>query len=162
MNERDALREQVYGINSHLHLIHALEGLEPSLAGERVADAPHTIFQILHHMTYWQDITLARLRGENPRRPESSRLGWKTPPAPEDPSDWEAAVAGLAEGLRALEDLLAREDFDPAARADVPRGTSAREEILMILGHNSYHLGQIVMLRQILGSWPPPRGTDDW
>jgi len=162
VNEREALREQVYGVNSHLHLLHALEGLDPALAGARVPGAPHTIFQILHHMIYWQDITLARLRGENPERPRSSTLGWRTPLAPEDPSDWEAAVACLAEGLRALEDRLAEEAFDLGRSADVPRGTSAREEILMLQGHNSYHLGQIVMLRHQLGSWPPPRGRDAW
>ena len=28
--------------------------------------------------------------------------------------------------------------------------------------HNSYHLGQIVLLRRILGAWPPPSGGDTW
>ena len=161
MNELDVLREQVYGVNSHMHVLHALEGLDPALAGRSVPGAPHTVFQILHHMVYWQDIALARMRGANPESPKSSALGWRTPAAPEDPSDWEAAVACFAEGLRSLEDLLA-EGGDLAAPADLSRRTSRREEILMVLGHNSYHLGQIVMLRHLLGSWPPPRGRSDW
>ena len=162
MNEREALREHLYGVNSHLHTLHALEGLDPSAAGERVAAAPHTIFQILHHMIYWQDITLARLRGENPERPTSVALGWETPAGPEDGSDWEAAVACLAEGLRAFEGMLGDPEFDLDGVADPVRSQTAREEILMLQAHNSYHLGQIVMLRQELGSWPPPRGGDTW
>jgi uncharacterized damage-inducible protein DinB len=42
------------------------------------------------------------------------------------------------------------------------RGVTVREEVLMLQGHNSYHLGQIVLLRQELGAWPPPRGGDTW
>ncbi len=162
MNEREALREQVYGVNSHLHTLHALEGLAPRTAGERPAESPHSIFQVLHHMLYWQDISLARLRGERPERPSSARLGWRAPPAPEDSSDWEATIASLAESLRAFEALLADPRFDLDGVTEPDRGRNARQEILMVLLHNSYHLGQIVTLRQQLGAWPPPKGSDTW
>lgn len=162
MNEREALREQMYGVNSHLHLLHALEGLDPQLAGTPVAGAPHTIFQVVQHMVYWQDLTLVRLQGGNPPRPRTSALGWQAPATAEDESEWEAAIAGLAEGLRAIEGLLADAAFDLDAVADAQRGTVAREEVLMIQAHNSYHLGQIVLLRRQLGAWPPPKGGDAW
>ncbi len=32
----------------------------------------------------------------------------------------------------------------------------------LLMGHNSCHLGQIVLLRRLLGSWPPPSGGDTW
>ncbi len=162
MNDREALRQLLYGVNSHLHTLHALEGLEPRLAGAEIAGSPHTIFQILHHMIYWQDITLARLRGENPERPTSAALGWQAPSGPEDASDWEAAVACLAEGLRGFEGMLGDPELDLDAVPDAGRSETVREEVLMIQAHNGYHLGQIVMLRQELGAWPPPRGGDTW
>ena len=162
MNERQALVAQLYGINSHLHLVHSMEGLAPSQAGRRVGHRSHTIFQILHHMIYWQDITLARLQGDAPPRPGSAELGWTAPHAPEDSSDWEAAVASLAEGLRSIEGLVLDPSFDLDACVDSQRPISAREELLMIQGHNSYHLGQIVTLRRELDAWPPPRGGDTW
>jgi uncharacterized damage-inducible protein DinB len=28
--------------------------------------------------------------------------------------------------------------------------------------HNSYHVGQIAMLRRMLGAWPPQSGGDTW
>jgi uncharacterized damage-inducible protein DinB len=162
MNETETLREQMYGVNAHLHTIHALEGLAPSAAGECVAAAPHTIFQILHHMVYWQDIALARLSGEHPESPPTASLGWTAVQAPEDASDWEAAVACFAEGLRTFDALLSGPNLDLDRVIDDARGSTARDEVLMIQGHNSYHLGQIVMLRQVLGTWPPPRGGDTW
>ena len=161
-SEIQALREQLHGQNSHLGYLQALEGLSPADAGRRPTGAPHTVFQVLQHMLYWQDITLARLSGEAPEPPKTSTLGWQSPAAPEDASDWEAAIAGFAEGLRALEEVLVRPGFDPGAIVDRERRTSARTELLMVQGHNSYHLGQIVVLRQLLGAWPPPRGSSAW
>ena len=162
MNERDSLREQVYGETSHLHLIHALEGLIPRTAGAEVGGSPHTIFQVLHHMIYWQDIAIARMRGENPANPAHAAEGWSFPNGPEDASDWEAAVASLAEGLRAIETLVADEDYDLDQVVNKSSDRTARGQVLMVQGHNSYHLGQIVQLRQQLDAWPPPKGGDTW
>jgi hypothetical protein len=96
MKEREALREQVYGANSHLHALHALEGLDGRSAGLWVPFSPHSIHQLLRHMVYWQEITLARLRGESPPRPASAALGWQAAVAPADEGEWEAAVAEFA------------------------------------------------------------------
>ena len=161
-NERDTLRELLYGVRAHLHVLHALEGLDPRLAGERVAASPHTIHQVLAHMTYWQDIALARMRGEAPADPPTAAEGWAAPSGPEDARDWEAAVASFAEGLRAIEALVADPDTDLDRVVHAKRGRTARDEVYMVQGHNAYHLGQIVQLRRQLGAWPPPRGGDTW
>ena len=162
MNERQALASQMYGTSSHKHLLHALEGLDPELAGRRTGRTTHSVFQILQHMTYWQDITAARLGGDPPPRPESAALGWSASAAPEDESDWQAAIACFAEGLREIEARVLDPELDLGRIVQPDRGVTAREEVLMVQGHNSYHLGQIVLLRQELGAWPPPRGGDTW
>lgn len=162
MSERDALAAQLYGVSSHTHLLHALEGLDHEQAGRKPGPAPHSIFQILQHMIYWQDISLARLTGEAPPSPKSAALGWTAPAAPEDESDWQAAIACFAEGLRSLEARARDPELELDAFAQPDRRVTAREELLMIQGHNSYHLGQVVLLRQSIGAWPPPRGGVTW
>ena len=43
------------------------------------------------------------------------------------------------------------------------QGKYSRLEIIEIIAqHNSYHLGQIVVIRQMLGTWPPPSGGLTW
>ena len=160
MNEREALANQLYGASSHKHVLHALEGLDPALAGRKVGRANHTIFQILQHVAYWQDISLARLAGDPPPRPASAALGWTAADTPVDEGEWQAAIACFAEGLRALEARVLDPELDLDRVVQPDRGVTAREEILMTQGHNSYHLGQIVLLRQELGAWPPPRGGE--
>ena len=162
MNDRDTLRELLYGVRSHLHTLHALEGLDPGLAGAEVSGSPHTIFQILNHVIYWQDMALSRMRGDHPADPPTASEGWAFSSGPEDDSDWEAAIASLAEGLRSIEGLVADPDYDLEQRVRNDGDGTARDEVLMVQSHNSYHLGQIVQLRHQLGSWPPPRGADTW
>jgi hypothetical protein len=36
------------------------------------------------------------------------------------------------------------------------------EQLENLAAHNAYHLGRIVLLRQLLGAWPPPSGGDSW
>ena len=92
----------------------SLLALEPlmAMAGARVPGSPHTIFQVLNHMVYWQDISLGRMREEQPPEPPTAAEGWVYPAAPEDESDWEALVACFVEGLRAVEERVANPEVD--------------------------------------------------
>jgi uncharacterized damage-inducible protein DinB len=162
MNEGEALRTQLMGENSHVGFRATLDGLSPRTAGARVSEGTHTILEVLEHMIYWQEIVLARLRHEAPESPRSAVLGWTSRSTPPSLAEWETAVGTFAGLLRDLEALMLQPAFELAAIADEKRGTRAREELLMIQGHNSYHLGQIVLLRQLLGAWPPPGGGNTW
>ena len=37
---------------------------------------------------------------------------------------------------------------------------TVREQLESVAGHNAYHFGRMVLLRQLLGFWPPPSGGD--
>ena len=41
-------------------------------------------------------------------------------------------------------------------------GYTARDVWEHVGQHNAHHLGQVVILRQFLGLWPPPAGTFTW
>lgn len=144
--------EQLYGTNSHVHLLSALEGVDARTAGRRVDGFPHSIHQILGHMIFWQDIALARIEGREYDAGEHAEDGWAFPEGPRDDIDWAASVENLAHGLRRVEAHL----------EEVGDSEVALRNVRMVQGHNSYHLGQIVTLRRILGSWPPPKGGDTW
>jgi uncharacterized damage-inducible protein DinB len=153
MSEHATLRRQVYGTDSHMHLLHALEGVTAEQAGTVPDGAPHSIYQLVVHMTYWQDIGVARAQGV----PVPDTEDWTAPPAPESAEAWSEAIEGLAAGLWELDAMLEDEDTDLDAVVEPDRKRTARDNVLMVLCHNSYHLGQIVMLRQRLQAWPPPR-----
>ena len=158
--EQETIERLLYGTGSHVHVLDALEGLAAEDAARRPEGAPHSVFQILGHMVYWQDIALARIRGEPHTAADRAADGWPRAATPAGEKGWRRTVGELAAGLRAFEEHLV-EAMDPAP-PDPERAALARRNVRMVMGHNAYHLGQIVILRQQLGCWPPPKGGDTW
>jgi hypothetical protein len=39
---------------------------------------------------------------------------------------------------------------------------TVREQLESLGAHNAYHFGRIVLLRQLMGLWPPPSGGFSW
>jgi uncharacterized damage-inducible protein DinB len=76
-------------------------------------------------------------------------------------------VARYRSGILALQALA---DLPPAeatrkvalTSSTTSQGDNARDIVWQTLVHNSYHLGQVAVLRQALGAWPPPSGRDTW
>ena len=162
MNERELLRRQIYGEDSHVHLLNGLEGVDLATAGAAVPGSPHTIYQILRHMIFWQEVALDRIEGAPPARPATAAEGWPGTPVPSEAGEWNEAVERLALGLRRLEEHSVDPELDLDRVSEPERRRTVRQEIFMAAGHNSYHFGQIALLRRQLASWPPPKGGDTW
>jgi len=101
------------GKASHVATKSLFAGLDWQVAGSRPEGVPHSVFQLLNHMSYWQDWVVKRLEGEDPPVPEHAEGGWPGGPSPESPQEWQRAVRGFRSGLLKLDrrsreaDLLA-------------------------------------------------------
>ncbi|MBI4551023.1 MAG: DinB family protein [Candidatus Latescibacteria bacterium] len=155
-----ALVEALIGRGAHVESVRALEGMDWKLTGRRLRDAPHTIFQILNHIIFWQDFCLRRLRGEQVQVPPRAEVGWPGPESPHHEDEWKATTATFAEGLQDACTIARGPDLDEVLPAW--EQTTRYEALRIIASHNSYHIGQIVLLRRMLGAWPPPGGGDTW
>jgi uncharacterized damage-inducible protein DinB len=47
-------------------------------------------------------------------------------------------------------------EFPPLAQYTI------RDALVHVANHNAHHLGQIIVLRQMMGLWPPPSGSWTW
>ncbi len=119
-----------------------------------VAGAPHTIAEIVAHLHYWQNYTLALARGEPVAQPTHAAEGWPSA----QPEDWENLRAAFLVGLAETKQLAREADLSRLVRG---RDTLGYELTLHVM-HNAVHLGQVILLRQLLGTWPPEGGGDTW
>lgn len=164
----NALVELLYGKAAHANPVACVEDVSFELAGRRVDHIPHSIWQLLSHLSYWMDYELRRIRGEMPPYPAHASESWSSDAAPANQVEWQETVARFKQLLAQLAalaestpELLAREV--PATHPVHAKHTSSLHAVLwQTLVHNSYHLGQIAMLRQALGAWPPIGGGDSW
>jgi len=145
------------GEGAHAGSRNVFEGLDWKLAGTKPAGAPHSLFQLLQHLTYWQDWVVKWLDGKTPPIPKHAAGSWSKAAGPASKEEWDGAVKSFLKGLDALESGARGGDLLKE------RGKKSRLEMLQaIASHNSYHLGQAVLLRQMLGAWPPPSGGLTW
>ena len=63
-------------------------------------------------------------------------------------------IAAFRADLKAMMDLVA--DPETVLLAPIPhrQGQTVLREALLVADHNAYHLGQLVVLRRLLGAWP--------
>ncbi|MBI3873176.1 MAG: DinB family protein [candidate division Zixibacteria bacterium] len=158
---RIALLGALQGTGAHVKPSVALEALTASQARKRPHKKLATIWEQLGHMVYWQDIMLTRLRGRTPSYPKHDVDGWPPmPPLRDSKEVWADLVAHFEAGLKAAE-RIARTKNLSALMIPTDKRTFA-DQLGSLAIHNSYHLGQIVTLRRMIGAWPPPSGADSW
>jgi uncharacterized damage-inducible protein DinB len=162
------LTELLYGKGAHADPIGCVEDLSANLASRTLDGFPHSIYQLVNHMNYWMDYELHRIAGACPAYPEHASASWLPNSVPATDADWTKAVALLRDLIGKLAELahsgtqaLSREV--PAAGSQQAQRSSTVGAILwQVASHNSYHTGQIVMLRRHLSAWPPIAGGDTW
>jgi hypothetical protein len=88
---------------------------------------------------------------ESPEWPEGY---WPTAAAPADDAGWDATLKGFRDDHKAMETLV----LDPAQDLFKPfpwgEGQTLLREALMVADHTAYHLGQLVLVRRLIGAWP--------
>jgi hypothetical protein len=158
MNTEKALREHLLyllrGGGAHLDFEAAIAGLPAALRGAKAAGVPHSPWRLLEHMriAQWDILEFSRNRRHvSPPFPDGY---WPASDAPPDAAAWDRSVAAFRADLQAMQDLVA----DPATDLFTPiphgEGQTILREALLVADHNAYHLGQLVMLRRVLGAWP--------
>lgn len=167
MSQR-ALTELLRGKGAHADPLACVEDISPELAATQVAGFPHSIGQLIFHMNYWMNYDLRRMRGERPKYPEHNAESFPPVPTPADAGEWDrlrrdfswflSEHASLAKSSRAELD----QEIEPMHEDHTKRANTLEAILWQTVGHNSYHVGQIVMIRRALGAWPPKRGGDTW
>ncbi|HKN76836.1 MAG TPA: DinB family protein [Candidatus Acidoferrum sp.] len=166
MPER-TLIELLYGKGAHANPVACIEDLPAELAGRHAEDLPHSVWQIVWHVNFWTDYELRRIRGEKPRYPDHAAESWP-PGAPPSEAEWKKEAARFAELIGILAAMAEGDSNElscevPAMHPNQEKHSSTALAILwQILAHNSYHVGQIVLVRCALGVWPPLGGGDSW
>jgi len=154
------LREMLIDTFVHMPPLLILEGLSLENAMRRPADGLHSIAEVVAHLDFWQSWFLARVEGRDEPVIANAGLGWPDVTQP----DWPALITRFEAGLRRGADI----GDDPAriaARLSPPiefpplAHYTVRDALAHIAQHNAHHLGQVVILRQMMGLWPPPSGS---
>jgi uncharacterized damage-inducible protein DinB len=159
--------EALTGESAHAAPAHIVEAIPDELAHRRVVGSPRTIYEELWHIAFWQEITLDWISGIETPYPAKMSDPFPTEEqmAAEPWDQLRRRFLGGAEkaALVASDPLRLAGSVRCPSRPGCPtRIMSVQDQLLSLAAHNSYHLGRIVLLRQMMDLWPPPSGGFRW
>jgi uncharacterized damage-inducible protein DinB len=126
-----------------------LSDLEPQLAVKIPEGAEHAIADHVAHMAWWQRQVLQDIRTQARGRVRIGQNDFQTVALEE----WPGVLRDFLSGLEALKSLTT--DAGVLERQYLERDHDVGFVLMDFALHNAYHLGQIVLLRRLLGAWPP-------
>jgi hypothetical protein len=154
---RAELAAALAGKGAHVDFEGAIRNFPPELRGVKPGKVPHTGWQLLEHIRITQADILDFC--VNPKYQELKWPDeyWPASAAPPDEAAWEQSIAAYRRDVKAMQDLISDAGRDLHSRIPHGDGQTLFREAILVIDHNSYHLGQLVFVRQLLGSWPPAK-----
>jgi hypothetical protein len=157
MNEDKALREHVLyvlrGGGAHVSFDDTIADFPAKLRGVKPPGAPHTAWQLLEHLRLAQWDILDFSRNPNYREGKFPDDYWPNSEAPPTENAWDESLAAFRRDLEEMEKLVEDAKTDLFARIPWGDGQTILREALLVADHNAYHLGQIVLVRRLVGAW---------
>ncbi len=149
---RDHLANLLRGRGAHVPFERAVAGVPEDRRGVIPEGAAASLWQQLEHLrlAQWDILEFSRDPGHvSPDWPD----GYWPQPAPPSPDTWQRSIDSFLADRTAMITLVS----DPGADLyrPFPHGTGQTllREALLVADHNAYHVGQIVLLRRLLGCW---------
>ena len=151
------LREHVLYLlkdgGAHVDFSAAIKGVPAALRGKRPKGADHSLWELLEHMRLAQWDILEFSRNPEHCSPDWPSGYWPAKPAPPSQNAWNDSVRAFRNNRDAMCELIADQSRDLFAPIPHGEGQTLLREGLLVADHNSYHLGQFILVRRLLGVW---------
>ncbi len=150
------LREQLAKLldwqDAHLNFERGVAGWPAKQRGVKPRGAPHTAWQLVEHLRICQRDILDFCR--NPKYKEMSFENyWPPASAPPSRAAWERSLRAFRVDCKAMRKLVLNPKTDLYARIPWGSGQTIMREAVLVADHSAYHVGQLVLLRKLLGNW---------
>ena len=140
---------------AHASLENAAKDLAPALRGKRPDGYPHSPWELVEHIRITQHDLLDFC--QNPdyvEKLEWPRDYWPVTPEPPSADAWEKSISEFKHERDAFARFTTETDLDLTAKIPHGTGQTYLRTILLAVDHASYHIGQMVSVRRLLGAWP--------
>jgi uncharacterized damage-inducible protein DinB len=154
----DALRAQLSKYldwrEAHADFDTAVAGVPPDKRGIAPAGLPYSLWQIVEHLRITQHDILDFCINPTYREMAWPDDYWPATASPPSDDAWEASIAAYRRDREAMQALARDPQIDLFAQIPHGSGQTFIREILLVVDHAAYHIGQLVLVRRLLGIWP--------
>jgi hypothetical protein len=149
----DELVKLLRGGGAHISLKDALEKLPADARGIKPDKLPYSIWQLVEHIriAQWDMLRFCtEAKHKSPKWPEEY---WPKENAPKNDAAWGNSLKQIDNDLDEFIELVKKGDlYKKLPHGD---GQTILREALQIADHTAYHISEIIVIRRLLGNYPP-------
>jgi len=156
-SDEHILREQLLALlrggNAHMNFDQAVADFPIDRINERPSNVEYTPWHLVEHLRIAQWDILNFVIDPEHKSPEWPKGYWPAVDARASGADWDRTLASFRQDLASLQELAA--NATQSLTADLPHapGYTLVRELLLVADHNAYHIGELGILRQVMGAW---------
>lgn len=150
---RDAITDYLNNPHTHASLTDAAKSLPEKYINERPAGLQYSFWDMLEHIRICQWDMLEFIRNSSYNEMSWPADYWPDKDTKATAAMWKQSVADFERDYNELRDLVNDKSFDILNKVPHGSGQTVFREILQIVDHNSYHIGQLIMMRKLVGQW---------
>ena len=155
-NSSQQLKEELATLltksGAHVSFDDAIKNIPFDDLSKKPNNVPYSIWQQIEHIRIAQKDILDFSLNKNYTALNWPDDYWVTASAPKNEEEWNQSIGNIQSDLNAFIEALQNADdiYEPLQHGS---GQSWLREALVLFDHNSYHLGEIISLRRLLGNW---------
>lgn len=157
MDDDSPVREHVSRLlaweDAHVGFDKAVQGIPESMERERPSTLPYSLWELVEHLRRVQHDILEFCRNPDYRELRFPGDYWPGSAAPPSTEAWNESIRQVREDRKALQGLAVDPKVDLTARIPHGSGQTYLRELLLVADHTAYHVGELVMVRRLLGIW---------
>jgi uncharacterized damage-inducible protein DinB len=138
--------------NAHAGFDAAVKDFPTELRGKRPNALPHSAYQLVEHLRIAQSDIIEYALNPKHKSPDFPDGYWPKAPEPPDAKAWDKSIAAFRADRKKL--VAAIQKTDPRAPIPHANNQSLANKTILVIDHNAYHLGQLILLRRLLNIWP--------
>jgi len=151
---RDHLVRLLAWEDAHVGFEAAVAKLPVKLRGARPAELPYSPWQLVEHLRRTQHDILDFCLDPGYRQPAWPDDYWPATEEPPSSAAWTESIRAFARDRQALQALARDPAIDLLATIPHGEGQTYLRELLLAADHAAYHVGELIVVRRLLGSWP--------
>lgn len=139
--------------DAHAGFEKAIANIPENDRGRQPSGLPYSAWQILEHLRRAQHDILDFCTNPDYEERAWPDDYWPSSAAPGSQKAWDESIRQFKKDRQALQKLAADPKIDLFARIPHGSGQTYLRELLLVADHTAYHVGELIVLRRLLGNW---------
>lgn len=154
----EEIRQQLFELldkgHAHMTLDEAVKAFPLTRINDKAPNVSYSFWELLEHIRIAQWDILNFIENPNYKEIEWPKEYWPEKGESATPLKWKKTISQFHKDLKKLQNMALNKRVDLYKKIPYGTGQTIFRELLTVADHNSYHLGEFAILRQVVGIWP--------